>query len=384
MKFIPYAKQSIDKVDIQAAVKALENDIVTRGCLVEEFEKTVAEFCGAKYAVAFNSGSTALFAASFAAKINAFDHFITSPNTFVATATAGTQRDAKLHLIDIDRNNGLMDLQKLKAFLKELRLTRGRLIITPVHFAGITLDMRELNKIINFPDTIVIEDAAHAIGSTYPSGENVGSCHYSDMTIFSFHPAKTITTLEGGMVTTNSEELKEALKLYRNNGIQRENLESSLYPGYYEVISEGGNYHLTELQAALGLSQLNRMDTFIKKRRELVKLYRTQFTSLPQVRLFSESYDERSAYHLFVIQMDYKALKTTRSEVMKKLKEKGIGTQVHYIPLYKQPIFTKNDSVLDEMEHYFDEALTLPLYYDLTEEEVVFIVKTLKEVLRIG
>jgi dTDP-4-amino-4,6-dideoxygalactose transaminase len=236
---------------------------------------------------------------------------------------------------------------------------------------------------IRNPETIVIEDGAHALGSNYSNGQKVGSCAWSHMTVFSFHPNKNITTGEGGMVTTNQEDLAFLLRRYRNNGLCKPMVE--IQPWYYEVQEISGNFNVTEMQGALGLSQLKRLDKFVQKRRQLVTLYRKKLKNQPNIKLFSPKYDTQTAYHLFVIQINFAAYRKTRSEVMLKLKDKGIGTQVHYIPLYKHPVVQQGNEDISpyfpKMETYYSQALSLPLYYDLSEEEVVYVCQSLLKIL---
>lgn len=388
MKFLPYVRHSIDASDIEAAADALRGELITRGPLVEQFEKAMAAYCGASYAVAFNSGTAALMAAYHAAQLNEHDRLITTPISFVATVGAAVQCKAAPVFIDIDRSCGNLNLEYIPYNTERMR-SRGRSVIAPVHFAGIAVDMQKLDSSIYDPNSIVIEDAAHAIGSVYPSGEKVGSCAWSQMTIFSFHPAKNMTTGEGGMVTTNDPELDHLLRLYRNNGIERDPhyLEREPQPWYYEVQELTGNYNFTEMQAALGLSQLKRLDGFIEKRRQLVACYRKELKGMENVELFSVEHDERTAYHLFVVQIDFKAYKKTRQEVMLKLRDKGVGTQVLYIPIYKHPFFRQLHQedlspYFPETELYYERALALPLYYDLTPEDVNYVCETLKQILR--
>lgn len=385
--FLPYAKPSIDKTDIEEVTKALRSDIITRGPYVEAFEKAIADYCNVNFAVAFNSGTSALMASYYAAEIGPKDKLITTPNTFVATAGAALLRGATPIFLDIDRSSGNLDLQQLEHTLS-LPLSRGRLCVAPVHFAGLPVDMRKIDQMIHNPNVIVIEDAAHALGSTYSSGEKVGSCNWSHMTMFSFHPAKTMTTAEGGIVTTQDETLYHRLKKFRDNGIEREEayLQGQASPWYYEVQDLTGNYHFTEMQAALGLSQLKRIDAFIEKRRELMGLYRRLLKEIPHIRLFSEEYDPYTAYHLCVVQIDFQAYKTTRADVMRKMREKNIATQVHYIPLYRHPYFQKAcgniEPYFPETEAYYAQALSLPLYYDLRSQDVERVVDTLKNILK--
>jgi dTDP-4-amino-4,6-dideoxygalactose transaminase len=395
MQLLPYARQSISSQDIQAVEKALNSPYITRGPYVAAFEAAVAQYCNTVYAVAFNSGTTALQAACHAAQVGPNDRILTTPNSFAATLIAGMQKQARPIFVDIDRSTGNLDLNKLHTCMQEIRFTRGRFIIMPVHFAGIAVDMEALNRLICRPNTLVIEDAAAAFGSEYPKNSNdegykLGSCAWSQMTIFSFHPAKTITTGEGGMVLTNDADLNHRLRRFRDNGIERTSewhtrpMEET-YPGYYEVAEMTGNFHMTAFQAALGISQLARIDAFITKRRQLVAIYRKLLAYLPGVRLLDETADEITAFNLFVVQIDFPVYKTTRTHVMQALKERGIGTQVHYIPLYRHPFYRNRyrDCIeaYPEMEQYYAQTLSLPLYYDLQEVEVENIVETLKAIL---
>lgn len=375
LPFLPYAKQSIQEEDLQAVTEALKGEWITRGPLVQEFEQAIATYCDVPYAVAFNSGTAALKAAYFAAHLTCSDQVITTPNTFIATIGAAVENGIRPHFVDLDRTTGNFDLKQLKTHLS-VRSTRGRPFIVPVHFAGLAIDMAELDRQICHPEAVVIEDAAHALGSFYPTGQKVGSCTFSQMTIFSFHPAKTITTGEGGMVTTHDSQFYHRLQLFRNNGIEQtvSHLVRSAAPGYYEVQAITGNFNLTSFQAALGLSQWKRLDTFITKRRELVQCYRDHLQHVPHLTLFTAQQDSYTAFHLFVIQIDFKAYRTTREKVMQALQEKGIGSQVHYIPLYYHPVLKqdveKEGLKCPETEVYYQQALSLPLYSDLTQSDV--------------
>ena len=257
---------------------------------------------------------------------------ISTPNTFIATVEAALPLGIHPSFVDIDRSTGNLDLAKLLPLLK-VQSTRGRPFIVPVHFTGIAVNMAELDSLVCHPDAVVIEDAAHALGSSYPTGEKVGSCAFSQMTIFSFHPAKTITTGEGGMVTTRDPDLYHRLQLFRGNGIERSDpyLSRPEAPGYYEVHASTGNFNFTSFQAALGLSQLKRLEAFAAKRRRLVKRYRQHLSDKTPITLFSDQQLEETAPHLFVVQIDFNACKISRQSVMHKLKEKGIGSQIHYI-----------------------------------------------------
>lgn len=386
--FLPYAKQSITEEDVAAAANSLKGRLITRGENVAAFEKIVAEYCGAKYAVAFCNGTAALFGTYFAANLTSFDRVVSTPNTFIATVSPVLQKGIRPYLVDIDCESGNMDLSHIEEEL-HFHSARGRLIVVPVHFSGIAVPIKELyRKMSRYFESVIIEDAAHAIGSCYPSGEKVGSCAWSDMTLFSFHPAKTITTTEGGLVTTNDETLHHRLVLFRDNGIERKGAyltKGEEAPGYYEVQAITGNYHFTEFQGALGISQMQRISSFIEKRRRLVKLYRHLLKDVPHLKMFTDRYDDHTAFHLFVVQIDFAKYKKNRPEVMNKLSEKGIGTQVHYIPLYRHPVWKSPgdnwEGCFSQMESYYAQALTLPLYYDLREEDVERVCKALLTIL---
>ncbi|MCB1111304.1 MAG: UDP-4-amino-4,6-dideoxy-N-acetyl-beta-L-altrosamine transaminase [Chlamydiales bacterium] len=384
--FIPYVKHSINEDDIAAVVEAMRSPFITRGPKTEEFEAAVAHYCGARFAVSFNSCTTGLIAAAHAADVSKYDRFLTTPNTFVATVAAGIHCGATPVLVDIDPNTGNIDLAQLK-YSAEVQSSRGRNVYAPVHFAGVPVDMEELEQGITDPESIVIEDAAHAIGSEYQDGQKVGCCEWSDMTVFSFHPAKNITTGEGGMVLTNDEALYHRLKRFRNNGVEREPqyLDREPQPWYYEVKEITGNYHLNEMQAALGLSQLKRLDQSKDKRQELLQVYRQRIREIDHVRLLHDKGSDQVMFHLCVALFDFDAIGKTRGEVMEALKERGIGTQVHYIPIYCHPFFMKMagdvSAYFPNMEAYYRQALSLPLYSQLNEKDIHNIVETIKEVL---
>lgn len=383
-KFLPYAQQSISTEDTEAVNQSLMQPIITRGKLVETFENEMAAYCGAAYAVAFNSGTAALMAAYSAVQTGPYDTIVTTPNTFVSTIGSGMKQGATPVLVDIDRKTGNLNLEHVALNINRPN-SKGKTIIVPVHIAGIPVDVQEIDNAITDYKTVVIEDAAQALGSRYKDGSKVGSCPYSQMTIFSFHPAKVLTTGEGGMVTTNDEELYHRLKIYRDNGIEKDPkfFQNESRPGYYEVLLMSGNYNFTEMQAALGLSQLKRLDNFISKRQKLMDLYRQKLSSIDHLQLLEPEAGLSVSWHMCIAQIDFAAYKKYKAPFMEALKADGIGTQVHYIPIYRHPFFYENSGDLreyfPETEKYYEQALTLPLYFDLEEEDVDRVVATLKK-----
>lgn len=381
--FTPYTKHEITQSDIDAVTEALQLLHVTRGEKTEEFESKLAAYCGSKYAVTFNSGSSALQAAYHTLKLSPQDRLITTPNTFAATLTTAMPFGVDAQLVDIDRSLGLMEHNKLVLAINQ-RHSRGRSIIVPVHFAGIAHDMKKLNRAIANPETVIVEDAAHALGSYYPSGEKVGSCAYSDMTIFSFHPAKQLTTGEGGAVMTNDETYYKFLKKVRNNGLFQES--DPVNPWEYDIEFAASNTHMSDIQASLGISQLERLDDYCKKRRELVSLYRKLLDNIPGIKLFSSEYDNNTCFHLMTVQINFKMFKTTRTKVMRALHSRAIGTQVHYIPLYhhtavKEYMSQEKLNTFESMDAYYQEALSLPLFPTLSEDNVRRTVRLLQKIL---
>lgn len=388
-RFLPYGRQVIEPDDIQEVTKALQGEVITRGQRVKDFEDAIARYCGAAYAVAYNSGTTALHACYYAGKASKHDRVITTPNTFAGTLTPSLHFGVTPLLVDIDRRTGNIDLELLEMNINRLS-TRGRTFVVPVHFAGVAVDMKKLNGMIRDPETLVIEDASHAIGSQYSDGQRVGGCQWSHMTVFSFHPVKTITTGEGGMVTTNDPALYDRLLYFRNNAIERDpaKMEGPAEPWSYEVLDATGNYNFTEIQAALGISQFRRLEKIVEKRRRSVGWYRDRLKNIAGITLMDPSYDAKTCYHLLVAQIDFPRFGTSRAKLMGQLKERSIGTQVHYIPLYRHPFLARGKPPLQEyfpeMEGYYSQALSLPLFVGLNEREVDYICEQLKNLLGIS
>lgn len=380
--FLPYAKQSINEDDRQAVLRALESGWITRGPEVEAFEQELAGYCQAEHAVAFSSGSSALWAACRAAKVGPYDRLLTSPNSFIATASCGMQCGATVVFVDIDPTTGNLSLEKLAHNLNQ-PTSRGRQVIIPVHYAGIPIDMQGLDQLIKTPDTVIIEDAAAALGSKYKDGRMVGCCAYSQMTMFSLHPAKNITTGEGGVITTNDADLAHRLRLLRNNGIERE-LEqfegSCVGPWYYEVQELSGNYNFTEMQAALGRSQLKRIEAFRTQRHQIVQWYKEQLQGCKWVQPLEALYDDFVFPHLFVVRLSA-SLRTSRKEFMEALKEQGIGTQVHYLPIYQHPAVRERCGTVKEYfpqtEAFYESVVSLPFYIGLSQQDVVRVVEAI-------
>ncbi len=384
-KFLPYGRQSIDESDVNAVQEALLSGVLTRGKKVEEFEEAIASFTTAKYAVAFSNGSTALSVAYQALQGTSSDTLFTSPNTFIATAAGAKKLGMSVQYADID-SFGNANFEAIADKINQPR-SRGRTFIAPVHFAGVAIDMKNISDLIKAPHTVIIEDAAHALGSLYPDGSCVGSCLYSDMTVFSFHPVKNITSGEGGIITTNSEELYKRLKMLRNSGIDRETLLYKAKPAafYYEVHELSSNYHMTELQAALGLSQLRRISTFREKKKKIVQWYRKKLATLPGIELPPQEADLRSLYHLFVIRIRFQELGIEREEFMDKLSSMGIGSQLHYVPMYNHsalgPRSRHYQTEFPKMEEYFQTALSIPFFVDMEEEDVDRVVVALRSII---
>ena len=379
--FLPYGTQMIDETDVQAVMDVLRAPYLTQGPRVEEFERAIAARVGAKYCVAFCNATSALHCAVRALGFGEGDEGITSPNTFVASANCMAYCGATPVFADIDPRTYNVTAETMSA-----RLTDRTRLLLPVHFAGQPCDMAAIGALAKSRGLRVIEDAAHAIGSLYADGSPVGNCRYSDMTVFSFHPVKTVTSAEGGAVTTNDPELFRRLALFRSHGITKDPAQMtrpSPGPWYYEMLELGYNYRMTELQAALGLSQLKRLDSFKARRREIVARYNAAFADIPTIKTPYEAPGVSSCFHLYVPRFDFNAIGMTRAEFGKRLHSFEVGWQVLYIPVYTQPWYERTYGVrrglCPEAEAYYEEALALPLYPKLTDDDVARVIQAVKE-----
>jgi perosamine synthetase len=376
---IPYGRQSINLFDVLSVSKQLAFKSLTQGSKIEEFEERVAEYVGAKYAIAVSSATAGLHLAVIALELPVDSEIITSPISFVASSNAILYSSLQPKFIDVERETINIDLNLVT---QEIESNKNVRAVIPVHFAGLPCDMEKLTRLSAAKNIKIIEDAAHALGANYPNGKKVGSCEFSDMTVFSFHPVKSITTGEGGMITTNSYALYKKLLRLRSHGINKLNdsYESSLLsttdgisnPWFYEMQELGFNYRLTEIQAALGASQLDRLDKFINKRRSRVDWYLLKLPEVHAVTPAQSKSSTLSAHHIFPIRVNYSELKISRARLMKSLKERGIGTQVHYIPIPLHPYYQKlgfGVENLPEAMSYYHEALTIPLYPSLKQSQ---------------
>ena len=367
---ISYGRQCVDDEDVAAVVEALKSSALTQGPAVINFEKALCQETGARYCVAVANGTVALHLAVAALSVEEGASGVTSPVTFMASANALIYNKLTPIFADVTETTATISAETINGVLR-----RDTRVIIPVHFAGKPANMPEIFCLARERKCYVIEDAAHALGSFYADGSRVGGCKYSDMTIFSFHPVKTITTGEGGAVMTNEPALYERLQCLRSHGIVRDPALMSANPGpwYHEMQHLGFNFRLTDIQAALGLSQLRKLSRFVARRREIVRKYNAAFAGLEYLRPLSTD-DDRTAYHLYVVLMDFTRLGMSRAEVMAALNAEGIGTQVHYIPVHIQPYYreTYGTRLGDHpvAEKYYEQCLSLPLFPAMTDKDV--------------
>lgn len=393
---IPYGKHEIGVDDIDAVVDVLENHFLTQGSKVPEFEKALCDYTGAQFCTAVNSATSGLHVACLAAGVTQGDIVWTTPNSFVASANCALYCSAQVDFVDMDEQTRNIDIKKLAAKLKQAKQTK-RLpkALVVVHFAGFSCDMQAIANLLKGLEIILIEDAAHGLGGSY-HGKKMGSCEYSDMAVLSFHPVKSITTAEGGAVLSNRPDLAEKIQLFAKHGVTRDQqlfsmgaTETSLAGNwYYQQLELGYNYRLSDMQAALGISQLRKLDGFIAARQQKADFYFQSLADLPLLLPQQTSPDNQSAWHVFVVELraqdDADKPGKIRKEVYQRLVDKGIGVNVHYIPIHLHPFYQQLGFKYGDFpssERYYQRAITLPLYPSLTQQQQQAVVNALTEVL---
>lgn len=380
---IPYGRQNINQADINAVIEVLRSDFLTQGPAVPAFEKAVASYCGAQHAVAVNSATSALHIACLALGVGKGDMVWTTPITFVASANCALYCGADVDFVDIDPRTYNMSISRLSEKLEQAN-KNGRLpkVIIPVHLCGQPCEMEAIHALSMQYGFKIIEDASHAIGGRY-KGEPIGNCRYSDITVFSFHPVKIITAGEGGMALSNDAQLAKRMKLLRSHGITSN--AADMVPRapeelwYYQQIALGFNYRMTDIHAALGLSQMQRLNEFVTKRHAIAKCYDQMLSDLPVLTPWQHP-DSYSGFHLYVIRLKRDEVSKTQREVFKALHAAGINVNLHYIPVYRQPYYEQmgfKAGYCLEAEKYYAEAISIPMYPDLTKEQQLEVVRRL-------
>ena len=385
---IPYGRQDITQADIDSVVAVLQSDFLTQGPVVPRFEQGVARHVGAEHALAVNSATSALHIACLALGLGPGDRLWTSPVTFVASANCGLYCGAEVDFVDIDPRTYNLCPKALEAKLQQAELD-GTLpkVVVPVHLCGQPCDMQAIDALAKRYGFRVIEDASHAIGGKY-QGEFIGNCRYSDITVFSFHPVKIITTAEGGMALTNDAALAERMALLRSHGITRESSKmthESDGPWYYQQIDLGFNYRMTELQAALGVTQLERLDQYVARRHKLARRYDQLLAGLAVTTPWQHP-DSYSGLHLYVIRLQLEKLRSSHRQVFESLREQGIGVNLHYIPVHTQPYYQRMGFQIGdfpEAERYYREAISLPMFQTMTEQQQDEVIAALHKALEI-
>jgi len=380
---IPYGKHHIDYEDIKSVTKVLKSDNLTQGPLIKTFENAISKYVGVRYAVAVTSCTAGLHLAAMVSKMQKGKTLLTSPITFVSTANSSIFCGAKTIFADVD-NNINISVKDVDLICSKKKINA----IAPVHFGGLPCDMKRLKKIADKYKAIIYEDAAHAFGATFPDGSKVGSCKYSDMTVFSFHPVKSIAMGEGGIITTNNIKIYQKLLLLRNNGIEKNKnkFKEKKFdnPWYYEMQELGYHYRITDIQCALGLSQLKKINKFLAKRRNIAKRYDFELKDLRNCEIIHKNLRGHSSNHLYILKVNFRKLGISRTELMKLFRKKEIGTQVHYIPVTSQPYFKNkgyNKNNLPNSYSYYEGALSIPLYYDLTSKQQNHVINHIKKII---
>ena len=387
-KVFPYSKQYIDNSDIEYVKRVLKQGFITQGPEIIKTEKKIAKYVGSKYAVLVSSCSAGLHISCKALQINKSSRVITTPITFVSTATSALHCGANVSLSDIDKDSINLSLKDLNTNIKEKNLD----LIIPVHFSGFPCEMKKIRKMASKKKINIIEDAAHAFGAKYQDGSRVGNCKYSDLTVFSFHPVKIITGGEGGAVTTNSKKLYNKLLEYRSHGINKDPKEKFIdkirgYTNkkkniwYYEMKDLGYHYRQTDIQSALINSQINKLNLFLNFRKKVAEYYDKLFQGLDLIKVYNSRYRKQSSNHLYIIKIEFKKLKISRNDLMIKLRKFGIITQVHYIPLYFHPYFKNKKIFMKKNSNsikYYQNCLSIPIYYGLKPIEQKYIFSKIK------
>lgn len=381
---IPYGRQDITQDDLDAVVAVLKSDFLTQGPAVPAFEESVKDYTGAKHALAVSNATAALHIACLALDLGPGDWLWTSPNTFVASANCAIYCGAKVDFVDIDSRTYNLCPQKLEVkLIQAQKANKLPKVVVPVHLTGQSCDMAAIHALGQKYGFKIIEDASHAIGGRY-QGQPVGSGRYSDITVFSFHPVKIITTGEGGMLLTNDDYLATRLGLLRSHGITRDPAlmtKSMDGPWYYQQVALGFNYRMTDMQAALGSSQMTRLDDYVKRRHEIAQRYNELLTGLPLI-LPWQSSNVYSAYHLYVVRLQLDHIQCSHRQVFETLRAKDIMVNLHYIPVHMQPYYENMGFQLGdfpEAERYYREAISIPMYANLTKDEQLFIVSVLRD-----
>jgi len=387
---IPYGKHHIDEEDIKTVIKVLKSDNLTQGPLIKIFEKEISKYVGSKFAVVLSSCTAGLHLAAIVSKIEKGKTLLTSPITFASTANSSLFCGGEVIFADIDNLTINISPTSIDQIVSEKKVH----VIAPVHFGGLPCDMKKIKEIGNRAGAIIYEDAAHAFGAKYTKKHRVGSCIYSDMTVFSFHPVKSIATGEGGAITTNNKRIYEKLIRLRNHGLEKNrenfqiknNLEQSNInkPWYYEMQELGYNYRISDIQCALGLSQIKKIDRFLLKRRKLAKKYDQAFDNLKNCEPAQKDMRDYSSNHLYVLKINFKKLGKTKENLMEELKKKGIMTQVHYIPVISHPYFKKKNYNENDYTNYFEyykSALSIPIFYDLKKKEQLYVIDQVKKLI---
>ena len=383
-RFLPYSRQSIDKKDIYEVTKTLKRDFITQGSKINEFERNFAKYVEVKYAVACATGTAALHIACQSLKLGEGGNLLTSPITFVASANCAQFVGADTHFADIDLGSYCISPSALEKILKNKKID----VVVVVHMSGHPADLEGINSLKKKYDFKIIEDACHALGGSYKN-KKIGSCFYSDISTFSFHPVKPITTGEGGMVTTNSEKIYKSLLKFRTHGIHKNKDDffnkdmaydkiGDVNQWYYEMSDLGYNYRITDFQSALGNSQLKKIDKFIQARRRIAKIYDNGFSKNKFIKVPKINPNMSHAYHLYTLLIDFKRINKSRNEIMKKLRDMNIGTQVLYIPVHLQPYYLKKYGFkigdFPNAENYYESCLSIPIFPDIKKREIDYVI----------